>query len=404
MIACGENTENQLIAFLGLMASVPNDASKMRSVSYCQISVFRQRCRSVDRLRNDRRKYRKRKGTLVLLSNRKVQSSPMLLVGIVLMLVSAKTHAQPNAIDNELQQFKGHWRVVEMIENGKAIPQDQMRQWLPGGGVLEIVDYTILFKSPIDGSKSTKSFRLDPATYPKQIAILERDTTTGTGIYKFDQGKLVLCITNEARNVPVEFSAHADSNRTLVVLARFEPGSSEIPGLNAKLAQRKPVELPASRPSSDNPVETSSSVPTASARTAPASTPIPSAQSTPPAIVVESVAGRLLTDSEVRKMALGTWRMNDNEGSVDIVFDPSGGFRTYRYHRTLSNFQYVFVPTPVSTGTWTITNGRLIAKVASSTRFDRVNQSFVPAVRSISATDMILVDHLGRVSRAVRSR
>ena len=40
-------------------------------------------------------------------------------------------------------------------------------------GVMEIVDYTILFKSPVDGSKTTKTFRLDPTSYPKQIAIME---------------------------------------------------------------------------------------------------------------------------------------------------------------------------------------------------------------------------------------
>jgi uncharacterized protein (TIGR03067 family) len=289
-----------------------------------------------------------------------------------------------------------------MIENGNAIPQDQMRDWLPGGGVLEIVDYTILFKSPLDGSKSTKSFRLDPTSYPKQLAILERDTVTGTGIYKFDQGKLIICVTKDQSSVPTEFSAAAGSQRTMLVMQRFEPGKSEIPGMNARLPQYKPVE---SASQATRVVSATSAKPAATpaAQPAPPSQPAsaaPPAQPTP--IVAGSAAGRVLTDAEVRQMAIGTWRINDGDGSIDIVVNANGIFRTFRYLQSLNHFHLVFVPTPISSGDWSVASGRLIMSVRASTRADRLNQVFAPAVRSISATDMILVDHLGRVSRAVK--
>jgi uncharacterized protein (TIGR03067 family) len=317
--------------------------------------------------------------------NRRVFSTAGAVVAACFAVSTAS--AQPDAVDNELNRIKGHWRVMEMIENGNAIPENQMREWLPGGGVMEIVDYTILFKSPIDGSKSTKSYRLDPTSYPKRIAIMERDQTTGTGIYELDQGKLVVCITNAKSQLPTEFSAPAGSQRTLLVLSRFEAGATEIPGLNSPLPARKPIQAqsPALAQTHIEP-------------------PPPIREPSPPIVVAANPAGHVLTDTEVRNMTSGTWRINDTEGSIDIVFKPDGVFQTYRYYRTLQNFQYVFVPTPVSSGTWSIVNGRLIANVTSSTRLDRVNQSFVPAVRSISATDMILVDHLGRVSRAVKLR
>jgi len=315
--------------------------------------------------------------------NRRVLSTAGAVAAVFFSVSTAS--AQPDAIDNELNRIKGHWRVMEMIENGNAIPEDQMREWLPGGGIMEIVDYTILFKSPIDGTKSTKSFRLDPTSYPKRIAIMERDQTTGTGIYELNQGKLVVCITNAKSQLPTEFSAPSGSERTLLVLSRFEAGATDIPGLNAKLPERKPLHIQ----------------PPALAQTQLA--PPPVREPSPP-LVAANPAGRILTDTEVRNMTSGTWRINDTEGSIDLVFKPNGLFQTYRYYRTLQNFQFVFVPTPVSSGNWSIVNGRLIANVTSSTRLDRANQSFVPAVRSISATDMILVDHLGRVSRAVKLR
>ena len=252
-----------------------------------------------------------------------------------------------------------------MVEDGRAIPKSQMEQQLPGGGVLEVVDYTILFKSPMNGVKSTKTFRLEATSYPKRIAIFERDTTTGVGIYKFEQEKLILCVTRgSAAQSPSQFTAPPNSGRTLIVLTRFQPGTSQVPGLNTHVRQPPPVERPVP------PQQTTPSVPVSyQAKPAVPATPTPPPvpQSAPapqpnPAIVSSGNASRVLTDDQVRAMTLGTWRMNDADGSIDIVFEPSGTFQTYRYYRTLSNFQYVFVPTPTATGTWSITDGRLIAK------------------------------------------
>ncbi len=303
--------------------------------------------------------------------------------------------AQPTAVDNELARVRGHWRVVEMIENGNAIPETQMREWLPGGGVFEIVDYTVIFKSPLDGTKSTKSFRIDATSFPKQIAIFDRDTTTGTGIYEFNQGKLVLCITNEAADIPTEFKAPPGSGRTLMILEQFDPGTSEIPGLNVRLPPRQPFyETPPPAQVVNRPQPPANVAPP---RVEPAPNPVPN-----PPIVAAGVAGRVLTDAEVRSMAIGKWRINDSEGSIDILFNPDGVFQTFRYAQVIQNFHSVFVPTPTASGNWSVNNGRLIANVTASTRFDKINHSYMPAVRSISATDMILEDHMGRVSRAVK--
>ncbi len=318
---------------------------------------------------------------------------------ITMCCLLSTADAQSDAIANELKRINGHWRVVEMIEHGNAVPENHMREMLPGGGVMEIVDYTIIFKSPVDGMKSTKTYRVDPTSYPKRIAIMDRDNTTGTGIYKFDQGKLVICITNEKVDLPTDFSAPSGSERTLIVLAPFEAGAADIPGLNTYLPERKTLHQPTPPTNISETVLVEINSPPAKA---PTPAPVPAPQVPP--IVADTEAGRVLTDAQVRKMALGTWRINDTEGSVDIVFGENGVFQTYRYYRTLSNFQYIFVPTPSSSGNWSISNGRLIAKVSSSTRADRINQAFAPAVRSISATDMILEDQLGRVSRTVKLR
>ncbi len=313
-----------------------------------------------------------------------------MFTAVIASFTCAIASAQSDAVNTELKQLNGHWRVSQMVENGRTVPEDQMRQLLPGGGTLEIIDYTILFESPLDGSKSTKSFRVNPTTYPKQIAILDRDNTDGTGIYQIDQGKWVICVTPMINDYPTEFSSPEGSQRMLLVLERFDPGTESIPGRNSPLPQYQPVQKSSPAPEVATARPPSNSVATGKIA-------LPS-----PPIVADNVAARILTDSEVRSMALGTWRINDTEGSIDIVFRADGTFRTYRYSQVMQNFHTIFVPNPISAGNWSISNGRLMAQISQSYRLDKVNQSFVPAVRSISATDMILEDHLGRVTRAVK--
>ncbi len=140
--------------------------------------------------------------------------------------------AQSEQLDGEMKRLQGNWRVVELVENGQSIPQDQMNSLLPGGGLVEIVDATMLFKSPVDGHKSTKSFRIDSSSYPKKIAIFDLDRMTGQGIFEHDSGKLVICVSHPPAAVPTDLSAPAGSSRTMLVLVRYNESSPEIQKLN----------------------------------------------------------------------------------------------------------------------------------------------------------------------------
>lgn len=316
------------------------------------------------------------------LFSRPVLFSVLLAAVAATAILPASAHGQaPSAVDTELERVRGHWRVIELLENGQEIPDDQMQYWLPGGGNLEIVDYTVLFESPLSGAKTTREFRIDPTSYPKRITIKNKDTETGKGIYKFDGGKLVVCISRDVSQVPTEFAAPKDSARALVVMEKYEPNNSATP-------------KGAPRPVHANPPDMSQ---WKSAEVTPPSPP-------PSVVPAGGVTSRVLTDAEVREMTVGTWRMTDNEGSVDMTYNVDGTFQTYRYYQMMQNFQNVFVPTPISSGTWQISNGRLITHVTASSRPGMTNQTLMPAVRSISATDLILVDNFGRVTRAVKVR
>jgi hypothetical protein len=87
---------------------------------------------------------------------------------------------------------------------------------------------------------------------------------------------------------------------------------------------------------------------------------------------------------------------------IDIAVDGRGTFNSYRHAQQTQMFNQVFVPTPVSSGTWSVQNGQMFLKVVSSWRAEVVNTTMVFAVRSISPKDAILIDTLGRLSRAER--
>ena len=79
------------------------------------------------------------------------------------------------------------------------------------------------------------------------------------------------------------------------------------------------------------------------------------------------------------------------------------GVQTYRYYHCFKTFnQYLYL----HHFQWHVDDIKwpLITHVTASSRVGLTNQTLTPAVRSISQTDLILVDNFGRVSRSVRVR
>jgi len=303
----------------------------------------------------------------------------------LIIICTASVHA--DRLDNEAKRLQGAWQVTEMVENGRVMSTTDIQHHLPGGGMIDIIDYTVLFKSPVNGVRSTRSFRLDPASYPKRIMILDGDKVTGVGIYQLDQGKFVICVGAPNATPPTEFSAPEQSGRTLMVMQTRQEGQGQ-------LNQPSPTTLSLPAPPT---VARSVPSPTSTLNTAQTIPPQPPVPSPSP-----NVAARVLSDADVTRMLVGVWRLNDGEGVVDLSFSSNNSFSSYRHTETMANFHSVFVPKPYSAGTWGVQNGQLTMKINSSWRSDRQNTQATFAVRSISPTDAIIVDSLGRVIRAAK--
>ena len=103
-------------------------------------------------------------------------------------------------------------------------------------------------------------------------------------------------------------------------------------------------------------------------------------------------------------MLRGTWKFNDGQGVLNVTMKPDGTYFSTREVLGASTFHQVFSATPVSNGTWSVTQGQL--KI--SCRFFDLFRPSEPYHSSGGAlrfpTDLIYVDYLGRMGRAVKAQ
>jgi uncharacterized protein (TIGR03067 family) len=274
-----------------------------------------------------------------------------------LMLLPIRSLLADDASENA--QFQGHWKVVQLVENGQVIPEKAIKEWLPSGGLAQIAENAIIFKSSQDGQNHVKLFSVDSTRYPKGIDIRTREKQESQGIYRFDNNRLILCFSDPVQKQrPADFSAAKGSNRMLMTLVR-----------------------------TTGPAKTLKKLPAA-----------------PKTEVKTGTTARVLTDAQVKQQLVGVWRFTDNVGPLLATINANGTFMTSRDVAEIRLFQTVFSRRTVSTGTWNVQNGQLVYHIAASARLGRAGMMVALQVRSISAKDLIFVDGLGRVGTALKVR
>ena len=157
-------------------------------------------------------------------------------IGLWSVAISCVAWTTAVAQDQGYQELRGYWQVTELVDNGRVIPADAIPGWLPSGGRMEIVDNTIVFTSPKDSQRRARVFSIDATGYPKQINVLDGNKVSGHGIYRFDDGRLVVCISPPSETPrPDDFSAREGSRRLMMVLVRADskPAAQTTPAQTA---------------------------------------------------------------------------------------------------------------------------------------------------------------------------
>lgn len=278
--------------------------------------------------------------------------------------------------DQAYASLRGRWQAVELVDDGRVIPQDAIHTWMPSGGQVEVIDDTFVFTSSADGQRHARTFEVEATRYPCEINLRADGRLYAHGIYKLDEGRWVICAAPTSQVArPADFSAPQGSRRVLLVLKR------------AADAARPGGEPPAASATGASP---------------PAMIELSKLPSPPDLRSPPGNTGKLLTDADVLGMLLGTWKYKDAYGDFFLTLDRSGTFSTFRESAKTSAFQQVFVRAPVSSGTWVLNNGQLTFRCTASVQRDRINQQVPLMVRSISENDLIFMDSRGRVHKALK--
>jgi|SRR5947209_13000980 len=119
-------------------------------------------------------------------------------------------------------RLQGAWEVVSLLENGKAIPNDETK-------ALQIVIAGDRLTINKDGkAASDYKFKLDPKQKPKTIdmTIIEGDDKgkVAPGIYAFEGDTLKIGVDEELKNRPASFDEKDTKTCSVITLKRQKKG------------------------------------------------------------------------------------------------------------------------------------------------------------------------------------
>jgi uncharacterized protein (TIGR03067 family) len=113
----------------------------------------------------------------------------------------------------DLEHFQGNWSVAQFVHNGNPANASDLENVH-----LKIKGNKYILQNAEGDNNGT--FKLNPAKSPKEIDATTDDGTTVHGIYEIGENTIRLCYAGEGDSRPTEFTAEADSNRSLAVYRR----------------------------------------------------------------------------------------------------------------------------------------------------------------------------------------
>jgi uncharacterized protein (TIGR03067 family) len=132
---------------------------------------------------------------------------------------AAHGDAKAVAVAKELQAFKGTWRLIYRVADGKQSSAEEIKDVIGtnnGSG-----KFSVRRGGKLIAEATT---RLDPTKRPRTIDVHftagERKGKTVLGIYEIEGDTFRVCVARPGDERPAEFSARAGSGRILVVYKR----------------------------------------------------------------------------------------------------------------------------------------------------------------------------------------
>ena len=112
---------------------------------------------------------------------------------------------------NDLDGMQGTWNLVSAMEDGKALPEDQVKQ-------TTIVIEGDTFRFPglaEDATSRTGTFTLDETKNPKEMDSTSYEKEVSLGIYELEPDKYKICFAAAGKPRPTSFSSVPGSGQIL---------------------------------------------------------------------------------------------------------------------------------------------------------------------------------------------
>lgn len=274
---------------------------------------------------------------------------------LFLLMLQGLCLAQTDTDDNKLLQ--GKWKVVTVLENGKALTEQEMATQLVVDGKFTVDGLVISFLPPGQFEPKKIPFVINSKTEPKSIDLMGAAKVGATGIYLLSGDSLMLCFPGPSEKArPADFGNTAGSNRVLVVLQRGNAAKNPAP---AQPMTTKPAFSPQ------------------------AGTTLPNL---PPAPTVMQ---------DMRARLIGTWGHQTEEAINYYTLNSNGTFSSTVDWK--SGIKNTFKSDQRYSGTWSLNNGVVVVTITASSDSHLVNQVFSWRITNLGDRDLIAVDNQGRL-------
>src|SRR5262249_40413716 len=117
---------------------------------------------------------------------------------------------------NDLDKMQGTCNLVSAMEDGKALPEDDVRQ-------TKIVVKGNTFRFPglaEDPTSRAGTFKLDTTKNPKEMDSTSDEKEISLGIYELEPDRYKICFAPAGKPRPTNFSSDAGSGRIFQIWQR----------------------------------------------------------------------------------------------------------------------------------------------------------------------------------------
>ncbi len=167
----------------------------------------------------------------------------------------------PQASDDDVKAakryLKGKWSLVKLVDGGETLGPALIKRKLAQDSLFTIDNLTVHHTDPETLEEKVLAYRVNPAADPKQIDLINANSATFRGIYRFDGDMLTVCVNHENNGLrPTSFESKSGTKDQLFSLSLTDsnPGPDQMPPVRVATAATaepvRPVVAPTPNPAS----------------------------------------------------------------------------------------------------------------------------------------------------------